>query len=83
MYPYIQCYSCGFCIGNKYDAFKALRAAEVEKKAKSLGRVILPDLMIVTDDLNISLGKVLDDLCIFNTCCRAHIMTQVEFKDIY
>lgn len=82
MYPYIICYSCGYCIGAVYDAFIAMKQAEIERQMKAKGRVILPEMMALAE-LNIELGSILDALCIESTCCRAHIMTQVEFKSVY
>lgn len=80
MYPYIVCH-CGRAIGNLYDLFLAVKR---ERLAEEFGEEIIDPIMIaVVKDIQIELGDILDDLHLYNQCCRVRMLTQVEFKEVY
>ncbi len=82
MYPYIVC-NCGFSLGDKHDAFKALRAKKREKYFESIGKYVDPTNFSYSEDQQIELRDVFEMLNIRLPCCKKSIMTLVEFKDIY
>jgi DNA-directed RNA polymerase subunit N (RpoN/RPB10) len=82
MYPYIVC-NCGFSLGDKYDAFKALRAKIREKHFNTTNKYIDPENFTYSEDLNVELREVFEMLGIRLQCCKTHMLTQVEFKNIY
>lgn len=82
MYPFIVCF-CGRALGDLYDAFKAMRQARYLETYGELEDVIDPRILAVTEDLHMVLGDVLDMLGLHQVCCRTHMLTQVEFKEIY
>jgi DNA-directed RNA polymerase subunit N (RpoN/RPB10) len=80
MWPYIVCF-CGKSIGDIYDAFKVMRADRI---AEVYGDVEFdPVAAALSELLKCDLNDIFDTLHVHNTCCRARLMSQVEFKDIY
>ena len=80
MYPYIVCY-CGRSIGDLYDLFMKLRA---DKYAEEFGDAVFdPSAIALSEVLQSDIGDIFDTLHLENDCCRARIMTQVEFKELY
>jgi DNA-directed RNA polymerase subunit N (RpoN/RPB10) len=75
MYPRIIC-TCGYCLGGVYDLYHKIladRMATVD---------IAPEFATLVDN-GISSGDILDALCITNICCRAMLMTEVTFVEVY
>lgn len=80
MYPYIVCY-CGRALGHLFDVFNTIRR---DRLAQEFGDEALDPVMIaIIKDTHIELGDVLDQLHLTNNCCRARMITQVEFKEVY
>lgn len=83
MYPWIVCF-CGKSLGDLYDAFKAMR---IEKYKEALGEddfgTIDPALFAITEDVQIELIDVFEQLGVKKECCRMHLHTQVEFSEFY
>lgn len=80
MYPYIVCY-CGRSIGDLFDVFKAMRN---ELYMTTFGHTVFdPSMLAIMPDLQVELGEVLDNLHLHLDCCRARMLTQVEFKELY
>jgi len=80
MYPYIVCY-CGRSLGDLYDLFKELRAAEFRKKFGKLE--IDPGMIATAEDLQVELDGVFKMLHLNLQCCRVRMMSQIEFKELY
>jgi DNA-directed RNA polymerase subunit N (RpoN/RPB10) len=82
MYPYIVCY-CGRSIGDLYDAFKLMR---LKAYLAELGRVdynITPNMLAISGEVSLDLSSIFEELGLNLECCRDHIATQAEFKNIY
>ena len=80
MYPYIVCY-CGRSLGDLFDVFKAMRS---ELYTATFGHVQFdPSMLAIIPDLQVELGEVLNSLHLHLDCCRARMLTQVEFKELY
>lgn len=79
MYGYVLC-RCGRCLANVYDLFKRLRA---DKIAAQVDGEISPKFLPLSDAATVELGDILDQLQLTRECCRACIMQQVEFKEVY
>lgn len=82
MYPYIVCY-CGRSIGQIYDLFKALRREKYVEFFQKNNLNINPDKIPFSDDIDIKLRDVFDELNIHNQCCKARLMSCVEYKELY
>lgn len=82
MYPYVICF-CGRPLGDLYDFFKAAREELMQQAHERLGEKIKPMFMRTADDIKIQLKEVLDALNLHTECCRIHILTQVEFDELY
>lgn len=84
MYPWIVCFNCGKAIGDLYDAFKAMKLAKYkEVLGEDDFESIDPALFAITEDIQIELTDIFDQLGLELMCCRAHIHTQVEFTELY
>jgi DNA-directed RNA polymerase subunit N (RpoN/RPB10) len=80
MYPLIVCY-CGREIGCLYPLYSELRRRKIFAE---LGDVdIDPDVAIFTPELQVEMGDILDQLNLKLQCCRARMLTQVPFYDVY
>lgn len=80
MYPYILCY-CGRAIGDIYDIFKEMRR---EKYIAAYGTdEIDPSILAISSTVDVDLIDVFDQLRVHTDCCRARLMSQVEFKEYY
>ena len=82
MYPHIICF-CGRSLGDLYDIFKLLRAERYAAAYKAVGRNIDPAMIGIIESLQVDIGDVFELLHLHLPCCRARIMTQVEFNSIY
>jgi len=83
MYPYIVCF-CGCSLGDVFDAFKVMRA---EKYRQALGvsdnAAPNPAMLAITNNIDVRLTDIFEQLCITQECCQTRIATQVEFKEFY
>lgn len=82
MYPYIVCF-CGRSLGDIYDLFKALRAAEYATYMEKNHVHIDPDKIQYSEEVIVYLREVFETLHIDMQCCKARLLTQVEYKHIY
>lgn len=82
MYPLILCY-CGRCLSDIYDLFRELKSRKFATAYAALGMDIDPVQIAISGELDVELGDVLDQLNLHLDCCRTHIITQVEFKELY
>ena len=80
MYPYIVCF-CGRSIGDIYDLFNKMRE---DRNKEVFGDVELdPTATALSELLRADISDIFEALHLENDCCRARIMSQVEFKDLY
>jgi len=82
MYAYIVCF-CGRSLGDLFDLFREMRAIKYADAYSNLDFDIDPNLLAITESVQVKLDDVLDDLCLNLDCCRTHMLTQVEFAEIY
>ena len=83
MYPYITCY-CGRSLGDLYDLFKEMRLKKYINFMKEHPELNIDPYMIpYCDDISIPLRDVFEALNINLQCCRARMLTQVEYKELY
>ena len=82
MYPLVLCF-CGQALGHIYDAFKQMRAYKYTKLIEDLGFDIDVNSIPINDDINMDLLDVFEALKVDKLCCRGHLNTQVEMKDLY
>jgi DNA-directed RNA polymerase subunit N (RpoN/RPB10) len=80
MYPYVVCY-CGRSIGDLYDLYVELRRRKIISEHGELN--IDPDVVAFSDTLQVHTGDILDKLNLKLDCCRARMLSQVEFYDLY
>jgi len=74
------CLSCGYPIGGEtQDYFNHIRKQRYIAANKTTVENIfeLSDLTLMQSAENITMGDVLDKLKIFNTCCRAQLISWV------
>lgn len=80
MYPYIVCF-CGRELGCLWDLYKAIKQ---DMYVEEFGDMIVdPSIIPLTDDLQIEMAPVFEALHINLDCCRARMLAQVEFTDVY
>jgi DNA-directed RNA polymerase subunit N (RpoN/RPB10) len=82
MYPYILC-NCGFSIGDKYDAFKALRVKAYEKHFNATGKHVDAEMFSYSEEMRVDLRDAFEQLGVKQQCCKARLLTLVEFKTLY
>ena len=83
MYPYIVCY-CGRSLGDIYDLFKALcHEKYVLAHDDGVDMDIDPSMLAIAESVNVDISDVFDQLHMHVDCCRARLMSQVEFKEYY
>ncbi len=82
MYPFIVCF-CGRDLGSIYDLFTAMRADKYRDAYGDLDYDMDPVVFCISDSLEVDLSEIFESLHLHMQCCRTHINTQVEFKDVY
>lgn len=85
MYPYIVCY-CGRSIGDVYDVFCKLRIQkynEAFNKNEASKYDIDPNMLSISEIVDVDLTDVFEQLNIHTDCCRTRLTTQVQFKEYY
>jgi DNA-directed RNA polymerase subunit N (RpoN/RPB10) len=82
MYPYIVC-TCGRSIGDIYDLFKILKLEKYNQEFVENELDIDPNLFAISEHIQVELDDIFEILCIKTDCCRAKLMSQVEFKELY
>jgi DNA-directed RNA polymerase subunit N (RpoN/RPB10) len=79
MYPYIRCF-CGRPLGQLWVLFNELKRKKIEFTFGDLGAD--PDYL-QSAIIPVETGDILDSLHLHAHCCRARIVTQVRFVDVY
>ena len=73
----VKCFTCGTVLADKYRYY-GVKVKEI-KLSKKLDSV---DFIYLTKE-NVEKapeGKVLDDLGLYNICCRRHMLTHVDIE---
>jgi DNA-directed RNA polymerase I, II, and III subunit RPABC5 len=73
----VKCFTCGNVLANKYRTY----LEEVRKKKLSRGLQVDRVVYLTKDNIDKAAeGEVLDELRLFNMCCRRHFLTHVDIE---
>jgi DNA-directed RNA polymerase I, II, and III subunit RPABC5 len=73
----IRCFTCGMVLADKYRFY----LAEVRKKKLASGLKVERVIYLTKDNMEKTAeGEVLDELRLFNMCCRRHMLTHVDIE---
>jgi DNA-directed RNA polymerase I, II, and III subunit RPABC5 len=73
----VKCFSCGNVLANKYRYY----LAEVRKKKLAKGLNVDRVVYLTKDHIEKTAeGEVLDQLRLYNMCCRRHMLTHVDIE---
>ena len=73
----IRCFTCGMVLADKYRFY----LAEVRKKKLAAGLKVDRVIYLTKDNMEKTAeGEVLDELRLFNMCCRRHMLTHVDIE---
>ena len=73
----IRCFTCSMVLADKYRYY----LAEVRKKKLANGLKVNRVIYLTKDNMEKTAeGEVLDELRIFNMCCRRHMLTHVDIE---
>ena len=73
----IRCFTCSMVLADKYRYY----LAEVRKKKLANGLKVDRVIYLTKDNMEKTAeGEVLDELRIFNMCCRRHMLTHVDIE---
>lgn len=80
----IKCFTCGNVLADKYRFYlqEVKRVKEI-KRDKTTGKMQIEKIIYLTKERinshdKTAEGQVLDELKLFNVCCRRHMLTCVE-----
>ncbi len=73
----IRCFTCGMVLADKYRFYLAEARKKKLEKGLKVDRVVYltKDHMEKTAE-----GEVLDNLRLYNMCCRRHMLTHVDIE---
>jgi DNA-directed RNA polymerase subunit N (RpoN/RPB10) len=73
----IRCFTCSMVLADKYRFY----LAEVRKKKLADGLKVDRVVYLTKDNMEKTAeGEVLDELRLFNMCCRRHMLTHVDIE---
>jgi len=73
----VKCFTCGNVLANKYRTY----LEEVRKKKLAKGLQMNRVVYLTKDNIDKAPeGEVLDELRLFNMCCRRHFLTHVDIE---
>jgi DNA-directed RNA polymerase I, II, and III subunit RPABC5 len=73
----IRCFTCGMVLADKYRFY----LGEVRKKKLANGLKVDRVVYLTKDNIEKTAeGEVLDELRLFNMCCRRHMLTHVDIE---
>ena len=73
----IRWFTCGMVLADKYRFY----LAEVRKKKLAAGLKVDRVIYLTKDNMEKTAeGEVLDELRLFNMCCRRHMLTHVDIE---
>lgn len=77
----ITCITCGCPIGHVDDLYRQMSHELIQAQLRERGTA--PTQAAVDTGLQIEMRPILEQLGIFNDCCRTHIVTARRFRDYY
>lgn len=73
----VRCFTCSMVLADKYRYY----LNEVRKKKLANGLKVDRVVYLTKDNMDKTAeGQVLDELRIFNMCCRRHMLTHVDIE---
>ena len=75
------CISCNSSIGDVAAVFDLIRHDTVQAAMREHG--VTAANLPIDPAVDIELRAALDDLCVFNECCRTHLLSAMKFIDYY
>jgi DNA-directed RNA polymerase subunit N (RpoN/RPB10) len=73
----VRCFTCSIVLADKYRYY----LDEVRKKKLANGTKVDRVVYLTKDNMEKTAeGQVLDELRIFNMCCRRHMLTHVDIE---
>lgn len=82
MSNFIRCPECGFHIGAYYSFITEARRAMFQEKLDAAGAVD-PEKVVFDPSISPVLEPLFDALAIKNKCCRTHLVSHVNFSQMY
>ena len=84
MLPPVCCFSCGYSLGDIAPIYNYIRQMRMEKKYGQPGSLNIPGRsgLDPTVDENI-MADVLAALNVTASCCKIHLVTAMNFTEIY
>ncbi len=77
----ILCFTCGCPIGDVAPLFRRLRAARAAAALAARGTA--PAQAATDYGLTIDCSDILESLGVLYDCCRAHLVTAMDYRDYY
>jgi DNA-directed RNA polymerase subunit N (RpoN/RPB10) len=73
----VKCFTCGMILADKYRFY----LGEVRKKKLAKGLKVDKVVYLTKDNMEKTAeGEVLDELRLYNMCCRRHMLTHVDIE---
>jgi DNA-directed RNA polymerase subunit N (RpoN/RPB10) len=73
----VKCFTCGMVLADKYRFY----LGEVRKKKLAKGLKVDKVVYLTKDSMEKTAeGEVLDELRLYNMCCRRHMLTHVDIE---
>ena len=73
----VKCFTCGTVLANKYRYYKVkVKEYKISKKIDTVDFIYLTEQNTEKGPE----GKILDDLELYNICCRRHMLTHVDIE---
>ena len=73
----VKCFTCGNVLANKYRYYLTEVRKQKLQENKSLEKIVY--LSNTNSDKTVE-GHVLDNLMLFDPCCRRHMLTHVDIE---
>ncbi len=74
----VKCFTCGTVIADKYRYYcEEVRKRKLAKGFENINKVIY---LTVEYSQKTPEGDVLDEIGLFNQCCRRHMLTHVDIE---
>lgn len=73
----VRCFTCGMILADKYRFY----LGEVRKKKLAKGLKVDRVVYLTKDNMEKTAeGEALDELRLYNMCCRRHMLTHVDIE---
>lgn len=81
----IKCFTCGNVLANKYrfylERVKELKISKQSEGGSGSGADMDRVVYLTSENMEKTAeGRVLDELNLFNVCCRRHMLTHVDIE---